>query len=115
MKQFTDLFSDFLMKAILMTEEACAQDIKSEYNYEIFTENRERLISVLDQIGQHIDWNTTDAEVKADFAKRIDYLKSLDEKLLTKLQEYKIEVQKQIETTHRNHNAVKGYNLNDVK
>ncbi len=115
MKQFTDLFTDFLMKAIVMTEEALAQGPESEYNYELFTNNRERLIGVLDQIGQNIEWNTVAQKTKEDISKRIDYLKTLDEKLVTLLQEYKIDVQKKIEATHRNHNAVKGYNLNDVK
>ena len=115
MKQFTDLFSEFLMKAIVMTEEAVAQGPESEYNYEIFTENRERLISVIDQIGQNIEWETVTEEIKAETSKRIDYLKALDERLVVQLQEYKAEVQKKIESTHRNHAAVKGYNLNDVK
>ncbi len=115
MKQFTDLFTEFLMKAIVMTEEAVAQGPESEYNYEIFTENRERLIGVLDQIGQNIEWNEVKAEIKDETSKRIDYLKSLDEKLVVQLQAYKDDVQKKIESTHRNHTAVKGYNLTDVK
>ena len=98
-----------------MTEEAVIQGPDSDYNYEIFTANRERLISVLDQIGQRIEWNTVAQESKEDISRQIDYLKTLDEKLVTKLQEYKIEIQKKIEATHRNHTAVKGYNLNDVK
>jgi len=115
MEKFTELFSEFLMKAIVMTEEAVQKDNNSNYNYELFAENRERLIGVLDQVGSHIDWNAISDDTKADFSKRIDYLKSLDEKLVVRLQEYKVEVQKEIENTHRNHNAVKGYNLNDVK
>jgi hypothetical protein len=115
MKQFTDLFNEFLMKAIVMTEEAVAQGPESDYSYDLFTENRERLISVLDKIGQHIDWESVAEEIRTETSKRIDYLKSLDERLVVQLQEYKAEVQKKIESTHRNHEAVKGYNLNDVK
>ncbi len=115
MDNFTLLFSEYLLKAITMTENFLALDFTKEINFESFTSNRERLLQIIDQISQQIDWNAVDAEKRNDFNKQIDYIKKLDEKLILKLQEYQEEVRKDIERTVRSKENVKGYNLTDVK
>lgn len=115
MEQFTLLFEEFLMKAITMTENFIALDLAKDIDFESFTNNRERLLQVLDQISRQIDWNLVKEETKTEMNRRIDYMKKLDEKLVVKLQEYQQEVKRDIEQTVRQKDNVKGYNLNDVK
>lgn len=115
MDNLTLLFSEYLLKAITMTENFLSLDFTKEINFESFTSNRERLLQIIDQISQQIDWNTVEAEKRNDFNKQIDYIKKLDEKLILKLQEYQEEVRKDIERTVRSKENVKGYNLTDVK
>lgn len=114
MEKFTELFQEFLLKAITLTEEALAREV-DDIQLAQFTENRDRLYGVIDQISRQIDWQTISDDKKEDFNRQIDYMKKLDEKMLTKLQEYQIELKKEIEATHRQKENVKGYNLNDVK
>lgn len=114
MEKFTELFQEFLLKAITLTEEALAREV-DDIQLAQFTENRDRLYGVIDQISRQIDWQTISEDKKEDFNRQIDYMKKLDEKMLTKLQEYQIELKKEIEATHRQKENVKGYNLNDVK
>lgn len=114
MEKFTELFQEFLLKAITLTEEALAREV-DDIQLAQFTENRDRLYGVIDQISRQIDWHTISDDKKEDFNRQIDYMKKLDEKMLTKLQEYQIELKKEIEATHRQKENVKGYNLNDVK
>lgn len=109
------LFEEFLLKAIVMTENIIQADFKQGDDLTSFTDNRERLFSILGQISQQIDWPVVDNSQKDEINRKIDYLKKLDEKLLVALQEYKIEVKKEIEQTFWQKENVKGYNLNDTK
>lgn len=109
------LFDEFIMKAVTMTESILNSDEIDTAKLEDFTQNRERLLSVLDQISQQIDWATVALDSRNEFSRKIDYIKILDVKLLAKLQEHKQEVQKEIEQTFKQKENIKGYNLNDVK
>lgn len=115
MNKLTDLFSEFVLKAITMTEDFLASDLSQNINFEQFTGNRERLFSIIDQVSKQIDWNEVAEDTKMEFNRQIDYLKKLDEKLLVKLQEYQAELRRDIEQTVRSKDNLKGYNLNDVK
>ena len=109
------LFDEFIMKAVTMTESILNSDEIDTAKLEDFTQNRERLLSLLDQISQQIDWETVSINSRNEFSRKIDYIKSLDMKLLAKLQDHKQEVQKEIEQTFKQKENIKGYNLNDVK
>lgn len=63
MEKFTSLFAEFLMKAITLTEDFLAKDFSQVINFEDFTENRERLFLVIDQISRQIVWNDVPAEL----------------------------------------------------
>jgi hypothetical protein len=114
MEKFTELFQEFLLKAITLTEETLAREV-DDIQLAQFTENRDRLYGVIDQISRQIDWQTISSDKKEEFNRQIDYMKKLDEQMLVKLQEYQIELKKEIEQTHRQKANVKGYNLNDLK
>lgn len=109
------LFDEFIMKAITMTESFLDSDYSDSGKLEHFTENRERLLAVIDQISKQIDWNEVAMDSREHFNRKIDYIKSLDVKLITKLQEYKEELRKDIEQTFKQKENIKGYNLSDVK
>lgn len=115
MEKLTLLFEEFLMKAIVHTEAMIESDFSQSERLSNFTENRDRLLMIVGQIAQQIDWNTVPKDKREDLNRRIDYIKKLDEKLLTKLQEYQQELKKDIERTHRSKENIKGYNLTDVK
>lgn len=115
MEKFTSLFAEFLMKAITLTEDFLAKDFSQDINFEDFTENRERLFLVIDQISRQIVWNDVPAELRTDLNRQIDYIKKLDEKLVVKLQEYQEEVRKDVEKTVSIKENIRGYNLTDVK
>jgi asparagine synthetase A len=115
MKQFIELFQEFILKAINLTEDFLNCDLGQNVNFEAFTANRDRLFSILDQISRQIDWSAVDEDQKTNLNRQIDYIKKLDEKLLVKLQEHQLEVKQEIENTVRNKDGIKGYNLNDVK
>jgi hypothetical protein len=115
MEKLILLFEEFTMKAIVMTEAILNTKMEGGPELDAFTSNRERLLLVIDQISQQIDWNLIDAEKKMELNRQIEYIKKLDEQLITKLQEFQIEVRKDIEKTYRQKENIKGYNLNDVK
>lgn len=115
MEKFTSLFAEFLMKAITLTEDFLAKDFSQDINFENFTENRERLFLVIDQISRKIGWNDVPAEMRTELNRQIDYIKKLDEKLVVKLQEYQEEVRKDVEKTVSIKENIKGYNLTDLK
>lgn len=115
MEKFTLLFSEYLLKAITMTENFLALDFSKEINFEDFTNNRDRLFLLIDQISQQIEWNTVAEETRVELNRQIEYIKKLDDQLILKLQEYQAEVKKDIEKTVRQKDNVKGYNLTDVK
>ena len=103
------------MKAILMTENILDSNYLETSKLDDFTQNRERLLSVIDQISQQIEWVNVGSDERNEFNRKIEYIKTLDVKLLTKLQEHKEEVKKEIEQTFKQKENVKGYNLSDVK
>lgn len=109
------LFDEFIMKAITMTEAVMVEDYRDSAKLENFTANRERLLAVIDQISKEVNWVEVSDEEKMEFNRKIDYIKSLDTKLLTKLQEYQEEIRKDIEQTFKQKENIKGYNLSDVK
>lgn len=115
MENITLLFSEYLLKAITMTENFLALDFSKEINFESFTDNRERLFQIIDQISQQVEWNTVAEETRNELNRQIEYIKKLDDQLILKLQQYSEEVKKDIERTVRQKENVKGYNLTDVK
>jgi phosphatidylserine/phosphatidylglycerophosphate/cardiolipin synthase-like enzyme len=115
MDKFILLFEEFIMKAIVMTESFLNSDLSQNVDLNSFTDNRERLFLVLDQISRQIEWNSVADEKRDELNRQIEYIKRLDEKLLVKLQEYQEEVRKEIEVTVRQKDNIKGYNLSDVK
>jgi Zn-dependent M32 family carboxypeptidase len=114
MDKFVSLFQEYIVKAVTMTEAIIAADVDAD-KLDLFTANRERLFSIIEQISRQIDWNDISADVKNELNRQMDFIKKLDEKLVVKLQEHQEEVRKEIERTHRNNENLKGYNLNDVK
>ena len=115
MNKMTLLFDEFIMKAILMTESILDSNYLETSKLDDFTLNRERLLSVIDQISQQIEWVDVGNDERNEFNRKIEYIKTLDVKLLAKLQEHKEEVKKEIEQTFKQKENVKGYNLSDVK
>ena len=55
MNKMTLLFDEFIMKAILMTENILDSNYLETAKLDDFTQNRERLLSVIDQISQQIE------------------------------------------------------------
>jgi hypothetical protein len=115
MENLTILFSEYLLKAITMTENFLACDLSEEINFEEFTGNRERLFQVIDQISKQIEWNEVSEENRNELNRQVEYIRKLDDNLIIKLQEYQAEVKRDIEKTVRQKDNVKGYNLTDVK
>ncbi len=115
MNKMVHLFEEFITKAINMTEAIIDSDYIETSKLENFTENRDRLLSVLDQISQKINWEEFPQENRNDLNRKIEFIKILDVKLLAKLQEHKEEVKKEIEQTFKQKENIKGYNLTDVK
>lgn len=115
MEKFTLLFEEFVLKAIELTEAALRMDFNEGDKLESFTANRDRLFLVIDQISQQVDWPNIPEEKKQELTRQIDYIKKLDVDLLTKLQEYREELRRDIEKTFKQKENIRGYNLNDVK
>jgi hypothetical protein len=114
MDKFVLLLEEFIIKAVTLTEGVLEREVDAD-KLDSFTANRERLFLVIDQISRQVNWNEVTDEKRTEINRQIDYIKKLDEKLMVKLQEYQIELKKDIEKTHRSHENIKGYNLNDVK
>jgi hypothetical protein len=114
MDKFVTLLEEFVVKAVTLTENILESEVDAD-KLDGFTANRERLFLVIDQISRQVNWGDVDTERRTEINRRIDYIKKLDEKLMVKLQEYQIELRKDIEKTHLNHEGIKGYNLSDVK
>ncbi len=109
------LFDEFIMKAVTMTEAILAEDYRDGAKLDFFTQNRERLLSVVEQISQQVDWSTISIDSRDELFRKIEYIKLLDAKLLTKLREYQDEVKLEVEQTFKQKENIKGYNLSDVK
>ncbi len=115
MEKLVLLFEEFMMKAIIQTETMLNTDFSKNDKIDSFTDNRDRLLSVISQIANQIDWNSIDNEKKTELNKQLEYIKKLDERLLVKLQEYRAELKLDIEKTCRQKENIRGYNLSDVK
>jgi hypothetical protein len=115
MEKLILLFQEFILKAIVLTEQFLEQDLSKDVSFDGFTQNRERLFHIIDQLSREIDWNAVDSNRREEFNRQIDYMKKLDEKILVKLQEYQAELRQEIESTVRQKENIKGYNLSDVK
>ena len=109
------LLDEFIIKAIVMTESILEADYRDDTKLASFTQNRERLLSIIDQISEQIDWPSVEIMHREDFHRKIEYIKILDVKLICKLQEYQSEVKKEVELTFKQKENVKGYNLSEVK
>lgn len=109
------LFEEFILKAIVMSENFLQADFSENKTIDDFTNNRDRLFSVIDQISRQIDWNLVSEENKNELYRQIDYLKKTDEMILIKLQEHKQKIKEEIEATVRKKENIKSYNLSDVK
>lgn len=114
MDKFLLLLEEFILKAVTLTEKILESDVEAD-KLDGFTSNRERLFLVIDQISRQINWNEIPSERRSEINRQIDYIKKLDEKLMVKLQEFQLELRKDIEQAHVNHGSIKGYNLSDVK
>ena len=115
MNKMLELLDEFVLKAIIVTEEILKSDLFENINLEEFTENRDRLFLIIDQISKSVSWDEVDEEKKSDLNKKIEYIKKLDDKLILKLQEYQTKLKQEIEQTVRQKDNIKVYNLNDVK
>ncbi|HXH73984.1 MAG TPA: hypothetical protein VNJ08_03415 [Bacteriovoracaceae bacterium] len=115
MDKFSQLFEEFILKAIEQTEAAINFDFEEGQKLEAFTANRDRLFLVIEQISKQVDWLTVTDEKREELTRQVEYIKKLDEKLLVKLQEYRESLKSEIEKTHRQTENIKGYNLSDVK
>ncbi len=114
MEKLILLFEEFVMKAIVLTESILNAPIDQD-KLEDFTENRDRLLLVIDKLSRDIDWQAATLDQRENFNRQIDYIKKLDEKLVVKLQEHQIEMRREIESTHRQGESIKGYNLSNTK
>lgn len=116
MNKMVTLFDEFIMKAVTLTEEIMNNsDYQNSIKLDDFTQNRERLLSVIDQISQEVDWATINEIEKNELNRKIEYIKLLDVKLLAKLHEHQADVKREIEQTFKQKENIKGYNLSDVK
>jgi hypothetical protein len=115
MNKMLELLDEFVLRAIIITEEILKSDIFENINLEDFTENRDRLFLIIDQISKSVNWDEVVEEKKSDLNKKIEYIKKLDDKLILKLQVYQTKLKQEIEQTVRQKDNIKVYNLNDVK
>ena len=115
MNKMLDLMDEFVLKAIILTEEIQKNNLFDDINFEEFTDNRDRLFLIIDQISKTVHWDEVDEEKKNDLNKKIEYIKKLDNNLILKLQEYQTKLKQEIENTVRQKDNIRAYNLNDVK
>lgn len=115
MEKFIELIKEYLIKAIELTETMIESDYSDTQTISLMTQNRERLLAIIDQIASYIVWEDVSDADKDSINKQIDYIKKLDEKLLVNLQTYKEEVQADIKKTFQAKENIKGYNLTDLK
>jgi hypothetical protein len=115
MNKMVELFDDFITKAIVMTENIMVEDYKDSNRLSEFTQNRERLMAIIEQISMQIQWDEVSLENRHEIDRKIEFIKKIDVQLLTLLQEHKDEIRTEIEQTFKQKENIKGYNLTDVK
>lgn len=115
MQKFIELLQEYLIRAIELTEKMIQEDYKETERIALMSENRERLMFIINQIASHIVWEEVSDEDKDHINKQIEFIKKLDEQLLTNLQAYKQEVQEELKATHQQKESIKGYDLNNLK
>jgi hypothetical protein len=115
MEKLTQLFEEYINKCIFETEKSLSLSLDE---FDIFyksIENRERLLQIINQISLQVDWLQVNLDKRNELNQKIELMKKLDNELLTKLQEFKSSLKKEIETTFRQKENIKGYNLSQVK
>lgn len=115
MNKFVELLQEYLIKAIDLTEAMIKSDYANTEAIALMTQNRERLMQIIDQIASHIVWEEVSGDDKSHLNNQINFIKKLDEELLVNLQSYKNEIQAEIKKTYQSKENIKGYNLNDLK
>jgi|GEM_PF-1865537 len=117
MEKIIALFEEYILKTIILTENMIAQNIKvdDQFTIETFTDNRQRLLNIIDQISKQIDWANVDPLKCSELNNKIEYINKLDQKLIKKLEDHKKIVTDEIEKTFKQKEKFKGYNLADVK
>ena len=115
MNKMVELFDEFITKAIVMTEDIIQENYRDSVRLTDFTQNRERLMAIIDQISLQVQWHEIDQSIRNEIDRKIDFIKKLDVQLLTLLQEHQEEIRNEIEQTFKQKENIKGYNLNDVK
>lgn len=115
MDKFIELLQEYLIKAIELTETMIKSDYSDTETIALMTQNRGRLMQIIDQIASYIIWEEVSEEDKTHLNNQVNFIKKLDEQLLVNLQSYKDEVQADIKKTFQTKENIKGYNLNDLK
>ena len=72
MTKMTLLFDEFIMKAITMTETIMDSNYRDDKKLAIFTQNRERLLAIIDQISEQIDWASIEMSSREELHRKID-------------------------------------------
>src|SRR5690606_38238069 len=101
MNKFIELLQEYLIKAIELTETMIKSDYSDTDTIALMTQNRERLMHIIDQIASYIVWDEVSNEDKNHLNNQINFIKKLDEELLVNLQSYKQEVQADIKKTFK--------------
>jgi hypothetical protein len=115
MDNFIKLFEEFVLKAIELTESALKIDLDEGHKLDSFSANRDRLFAIIEQISKQVEWNLISEDKRDELNRQLEYIKRLDEKLLTRLQEYREGLKCEIEKTCLQKKNIKRYNLSDVK
>ena len=108
-------FIEFLEKATSITESLLQCDLNDGEGIDRLASNRERLIKLLEQLSSSIDWSHASIEERSSLETKVDYIKLLDEKIITRLQEYKTSLKEELKQTVDHKKRLDGYNLNDVR
>ncbi len=115
MEKMIDLFEEYLNKTILETEKILSLTSNDVAELEIFIQNRDRLLKIVNKISLEIQWNNVDELKREELNRTINFIKKLDEKLIVKLQETRESLRREIELTFKQKENIKGYNLNHNK
>lgn len=115
MNHMHEVFDSFVMKIMTLTEAFLENDSIKMDEVDDFTETRDRLFNILDHISLKINWDAVEDTFKEESFRKIDYIKSLDNKVILKLKEIQLSIKNEIEQTVKNKDMIKGYNLSEVK
>lgn len=76
MEKLVLLFEEFMMKAIIQTETMLNTDFSKNDKIDSFTDNRDRLLSIIGQVATQIDWNLIDNEKRPILTSNLNTLRS---------------------------------------